>query len=93
MDFLTNNLALIGGGSATAIAMIILKLIPNDKICAFVETFFFGLGRTITLGLAKWSYTRKVWNATVEPYLVDLLDNTIAASLRGFIKGLRVDNK
>ena len=93
MDFLTNNLGLIGGCSATAVAMIVLKMIPNDKICSVVETFFFGLGRTITLGLAKWSYTRKVWNVTVEPFLVDLLDNVVVGSLRGFIKGLRIDNK
>ena len=93
MDFLTNNLGLIGGCSATAVAMIVLKMIPNDKICSVTETFFFGLGRTITLGLAKWSYTKKVWNVTVEPYLVDLLDNVVVGSLRGFIKGLRIDNK
>ena len=93
MDFLTNNLGLIGGGGATAVAMVILKLIPNEKIFTFVEKFFFGLGRTVTLGLAKWSYTRKVWNLTVEPYLIDLLENTVAASIEGLIRGLRVDNK
>ena len=92
MDIIFNNIATIVGVGSGGIVAVILKKIPNDKICSVVETFFFGLGRTITLGLAKWSYTRKVWNVTVEPFLVDLLDNVVAGSLRGFIKGLRVDN-
>ena len=93
MEFLTNNLGLIGGLSGGSIALFILKKIPNDKICSVVETFFFGLGRALTLGLAKWSISAKIWNKTIEPFFVDLVDNIVGGALRGFLRGLRVDNK
>ena len=49
MDWLTMSLGL-GGGSA---ALWILKKIPNDKICAFVEGSFEKLGVLMTAGLTK----------------------------------------
>ena len=93
MEFLTNNLALIGGGGATAVSLWILKKIPNDKICNVIETFFFGLGKTCTLGLSKWSWSKGIWNKTIEPYLIDMIDNIFGSIVRGLIRGLRVDNK
>ena len=93
MEFLTNNLGLLGGLSGGSIALFILKKIPNEKICNVVETFFFGLGKTCTLGLSKWSWSKGMWNKTIEPYLVDLLNNTVGAMMRGLVRGLRVDNK
>ena len=92
MDFLTNNLALIGGGSATAIAMIILKLIPNDKICAFVEGSFEKLGILMTAGLTKFWVTKTLWNKTIEPYCIDAIDNIIVTGISKFVDGLRSDN-
>ena len=51
------------------------------------------VGKVMTLGLGKWNITKKVWNSTIEPWFIDLVDNTIGAAVRGFIKGLRSDNK
>ena len=45
----------------------------------------------MTLGLAKWKVTRGVWNKTIEPWLIDLVDNVAGGAVRGFIKGLRSD--
>ena len=45
----------------------------------------------MTLGLAKWSITKKVWNSTIEPWLVDLIDNIVGSAVKGFINGLRSD--
>ena len=52
---------------------------------------FYGLGKAITLGMSKWSVTRKFWNNTIEPWFIDLFDNVVGGAVRGFIKGLRVD--
>ena len=93
MDFLLNNASLLGGGGLTAIVLFVLKKVPNDDISAVVEKCFFGLGRTITLGLAKWSLTKKLWNSTIEPYFVDLVDNVVGGAVRGFLRGLRADNE
>ena len=89
MDFLGLGLGLGGGG----IALFILKKIPNDKICAFVEGSFEKLGLLMTAGLSKWVWTKKLWNKTIEPYFIDLIDNVVGGALRGFVKGLRSDNK
>ena len=45
----------------------------------------------MTLGLAQWKFTKGIWNKTVEPYFIDLIDNTVGAAVKGFIKGLRSD--
>ena len=85
-----NSNLLLGGGTA-GIVLWVLKKVPNDRISSIVETFFYGLGKTMTLGLSKWSFSKKFWNGTVEPWFIDLVDNTAGACIRGFIKGLRSD--
>jgi hypothetical protein len=87
----SNNTGLLFGGGTAGIVLWVLKKVPNDQIASIVETFFYGCGRTMTLGLSKWSFTKKFWNSTVEPWFIDLVDNTAGACVRGFIKGLRVD--
>ena len=89
MDFLGLGLGLGGGG----IALFILKKIPNDKICAFVEGSFEKLGILMTAVLTKFWATKTLWNKTIEPYFIDLVDNVVGGALRGLIKGLRSDNK
>lgn len=91
MDFLTNNLNLILGGSATTITLWILKRIPNEDLYSWVKAGCRTLGVVMTLGLAKWKVTKNVWNATIEPYFIDLLNNTVKAAVDGFIEGLRSD--
>ena len=91
MDFFTNNVTLFAGGGASAIALWLLKRIPNKDIYSWVETGSYWAGAAMTLGLGKWKFTKKVWNKTIEPYFIDLLDNTAGAAVKGFIKGLRSD--
>ena len=88
MDWLTMSLGLGGGG----IVMFVLKKIPNDKICAFIEGSFEKLGVAMTAGLSKFSWTKGMWNKTIEPWFVDLIDNIFGSMVRGLIKGLRSDN-
>ena len=91
LDFLSNNAGLLIGGTSGGILVWVLKKIPNEKICAWVEGISFGAGRFVTLGLSKWKFTKGVWNKTIEPFFVDLVDNIVGGALRGFIKGLRCD--
>ena len=91
LTFLTNNLGMIAGGGTAGIALWVLKKVPNEKICSFVESASEKLGTVMTLGLGKWSLTKGVWNSTVEPWLIDLIDNVFGSMVRGLIKGLRSD--
>ena len=90
-SFATNNTTMLVGGGATGIVLWVLKRVPNDEICKLIETFFYGCGKTMTLGLSRWSFTKRFWNKTIEPWFIDLVDNVAGGAIRGFIKGLRVD--
>ena len=91
MDFLTNNLTLLAGGTSAGLALWLLKKIPNEDLYSWVETGAYWAGAFMTLGLGKWKLTKKIWNSTVEPWFIDLVDNTVGAAVEGFIKGLRSD--
>ena len=91
MEFFTNNVTLFAGGGASAIALWLLKRIPNDDLYSWVETGAYWAGKMITLNLGSWRFSKRIWNSTVEPYLIDLVDNTAGAAVEGFIKGLRSD--
>ena len=88
----SNSGLLLGGGTA-GIVLWVLKKIPNDKICSVIENGAESVGRVLTLNLSRWKATKKVWNSTIEPYFVDLIDNICGSVVRGLIKGLKSDNK
>ena len=85
------NLTLWLGGGSTAIALWVLKKVPNEKLYGLVNGLCYKAGVIMTLGLAKWKFSAKIWNATIEPYFIDLLQNTVGAAVDGFIKGLKSD--
>tara|TARA_R100000963_G_C4592435_1_gene69145 strand:+ start:119 stop:400 length:282 start_codon:yes stop_codon:yes gene_type:complete len=91
LSFLTNNVGLIAGGGTAGLVLWILKKVPNEHICSVVETTFESLGSAMTLGLGKWKLTKKMWNSTIEPWFIDIIDNIFGSMVRGFIKGLRSD--
>ena len=91
LTFITNNLTLITGMSSAGLVLWVLKKVPNEHICSIVETSFETLGKAMTLGLGKWSMTKKVWNSTIEPWFIDLVDNFVGGAVRGFVRGLRSD--
>ena len=91
VDFLMSNSQLLAGGGAAGMVLWVLKKVPNNEICALVEGMFYAIGKTITLGLSKWSFTKKFWNNTIEPWFIDLIDNIVGGAVRGFIEGLRAD--
>ena len=91
LGFLSNNTGLIAGGGTAGIVLWVLKKVPNDYIAEMVEKFFYGCGKTITLGLSKWRFTKQFWNKTIELWFIDLVDNIVGGAIRGFIRGLRID--
>ena len=93
MEFLMNNINLLAGGSAGASALWLLKKLPNEDLYSWVETGSDWVGVSVTLGMSKWKWTKNIWNATIEPYFVDLIENTLGAAIKGLLSGLRSDNK
>ena len=93
LGVLGNNSGLLMGGGSTAIVLWVLKKIPNEHICSIIETACESIGRVLTLNLSKWSWTKGVWNKTIAPYFIDLMENIFGSIVKGFIKGLRIDNK
>lgn len=81
----------LGVGIAAAVVGV-AKKVPNDKVKAILKPIFYRAGVIATLGLSKSPVVGQVWNKTVEPYVVDLLDNVVYAVKDGFIPGLRSDN-
>ena len=97
MEFLISKLGgqalgYVGGGIGGAVVLWLMKRIPNDRIKAKVGSMGYYLGVSLTLGLSKWSITRKFWNKTIEPYFVDLMDNCVSHFIKHFIVGLRSEN-
>ena len=93
LGVLSNNSGLMVGGRASAMVLWVLKKVPNEHICSVIETACESVGRVMTLGLSKWGVTKNVWNSTIEPWFIDLIDNIFGSMVRGFIKGLRADDK
>ena len=92
MEFLTNNLNLLLGGGSSAVALWVLKKIPNKDLYSWVESTAYWAGTMMTLNLSKWRWSRKHWQGIFEPYFVDLIENSFGAALKGLLKGLRSDN-
>ena len=91
MDFFTNNITLLAGGTSAGLVLWLLKKIPNEDLYAWVKTGAYWAGTAMTLGLSKFKWTKSLWNSTVEPYFIDLFDNTVGAAVQGFIDGLKSD--
>jgi len=80
------------GGAVAVVVAFVLKKIPNATIKAKLGVMMYGAGVACTLGLAKFKWTKKVWNKTIEPYIVDAIDNIVSHGIQEFVRGLRSDN-
>ena len=80
------------GGAVAVVVAYALKKIPNATIKAKLGVVMYGAGVACTLGLAKFKWTKKIWNKTIEPYVVDAIDNIVSHGIQEFVRGLRSDN-
>jgi len=69
-----------------------LKRIPNKKLKARFGMLMYRLGVMSSLGLGKWKMTRRFWNKTIEPWVIDAIDNIVGHGIKEYIRGLRSDN-
>ena len=83
----------IGAGIAVLVLGYVLKKIDNKWVYGLLYGTFYGLGVACTLGLSKWKWTKGIWNKTIEPFVIDLLDNALSAVRDGIVNGLHSDNK
>jgi len=79
-------------GAITVVLLFVLKWIPNDKIQAFIGGLAYKLGVLLTLGLSKYKWSQPFWAKYVEPYFIDLVQNTVGTFTTKFIEGLKSDN-
>lgn len=67
--------------------------IPNEVIRKAMTNVLYNVGVAITLGMSKHPNVGPVWNKTIEPVFVDLIDNVSFSIQQGLVKGLRSDNE
>ena len=84
--------AYAGVGLAGVSAAWVLKKIPNSTLKAKFGSFMYGAGVACTLGLAKFKWTKSIWNKYIEPWCVDAIDNIVVTGVSKFVEGLRSDN-
>jgi hypothetical protein len=83
-------------GFGAMLSYILKKIIPDNWIITVsnaVEKFGFGIGVAVTLGLAKWRWTKGIWNNVIEPYVIVLLRVVFLNLSKGIIRGLQSDNE
>lgn len=85
-------LTYIGASLAVVIATWILKKIPTEKIRTAIYKAFFEVGAIISRFFNNWKYTRKIWENTLEPWLIGFLDMVFVSTMKGLFDGLRSDN-
>jgi len=83
----------IGAGIGLILLGYILKRIDNKWVYKPIYGICYTAGVACTVGLSKWRWTRSAWNKTIEPFVVDLLDNIFSAIKDGLFNGLHSDNK
>jgi len=86
------GLAYATTGVAGVATAFVLKKIPNSTIKAKFGALMYGLGVTCTLGMAKMNLTKKLWNKTIEPWIIDAIDNILVTGISKFIEGMKSDN-
>ncbi len=81
-----------GIGLGVLVVAYVLKRIDNTWVYEPIYWTFHKLGVACTLGASKLPYLRAVWNKTLEPFVIDLLENVLSAAKDGLFAGLHSDN-
>ena len=80
---------MMGASVAVSIAHM---AVPNRAVKRACKRHMFTVGKAMTLGMTGHPVTSAIWERSVEPLVVDLLENTAYGILHGMIPGLRSDN-
>jgi len=98
IEFIMNNIwAIVGVAGIGGLLSLLLKKFVTDELMTSVSAKVFWVGKAagvfVTAGLAKWKWTKSIWNSVLEPYVVILLRGIVMNLLNGFVAGLESDNK
>jgi hypothetical protein len=87
----SNAAAYIGGSILVVVAGWILKKIPFARFAKWAEE----IGRAQGLAVTTFFNSKlpKLWNSVIEPVFIDTINAVLFAWIRGFIAGLKSDNK
>ena len=83
----------IGAGVIAVVVAYVLKKVDNNWVYKPIYGLCYAGGVAATLGMSKWKWTKGLWNKTIEPFIIDLLDNVLSAIKDGLFDGLHSDNK
>jgi hypothetical protein len=75
--------------------IIMKKYITSDflsNVSTKIYDFGEGLGIAITLGLSRIPYLKILWNNTIEPYVIIILDLVTKSFIDGLVMGMESDN-
>jgi len=98
MSFIISIITKLGITNAVLITVLptafvyVMKLMPNEKVYAGVRMFFRGIGIIISKTMCAVPIVGSIWNKVIEPYFIDLFQNTILAMCDGLVSGLKQDN-
>lgn len=79
-------------GLGIAVVLFAFRYIPNETIYGLMRKVFSKIGVMITLGMSRYKWSKPVWNGYIEPWFIDLVQNTVLAAIDGLVAGLKSDN-
>lgn len=93
IDFISNMaISWTLDGLTTILFLWLMKKIPNGKIKSFFGGVGWRVGVILTLGLSRYKWSKAWWEKAGEPWLIDLIDNTINEFTSMLVMGLRSNN-
>lgn len=89
-------IGLVGAGAVGTLLNLLLKRFVTEarlnRWGGNSQDFGFAIGRIVTLGLSSWGPTSRIWNSTLEPIFLVLVEKMAGRFLIGFGKGAQSDN-
>lgn len=81
------------GGIAVFIGGWIIKKIPFDRFAKWAESVGRKQGEAVTRFFNNWKPTKAIYEKIIEPVIIDTVNALLFGWVKGFIGGLKSDNK
>lgn len=89
---LGDSMSVVIGAVVSGVLLIAGRLIPDSFLIAFFGGAGEKLGKMITFGMAKWKWSAPFWNSKIEPWLINVIKNTVVEFINGMFRGMKSDN-
>ena len=81
-------------GAATVLLVFVINRITPDKwIQAVIGKPCYAVGKSLSFAMNTSRWTKPFWEAIVEPFLIQLIRNTVQTAADQFIAGAESDNE